>query len=208
MRAPLTPMERQVYHFLLDFLADNTFQPSVREISRKFKIPSTKSVVDILASLEAKGYVRRAPGRSRGVHLIGFTGGAGTMPVPVVRVEEHRLLLKPDDFVTLDRRLVPADDAFLVRVTHEAAPANGVRLGDLVLVHPSARVKDDDVAVVRVANTVVVRALKRRGATLLLADPHAGPDRELGPGDDFAVIGVLAGVIRLPAPESSEPPGG
>lgn len=207
MRAPLTPMERQVYHFLLDFLADNTFQPSVREIAGKFKIPSTKSVVDLLASLEAKGYMRRVPGRSRGVHLIGFAGGAGTMPVPVMRAGENRRELEPEDYVSLDRRLVPADDAFLVRVTHEAAPAHGVRLGDLVLVHPSARVKDGDVAVVRVANTVLVGTLERRGATLLLANPPSGLHRELGPGDDFAVIGVLAGVIRLPAPEPIEPTG-
>jgi repressor LexA len=209
-RPALTPIEEQVYRFLLDFLAERTFQPSVREIAKHCRIPSTKSVVDLLSSLERKGYVEREPGRSRGVTLVGFAGGVGTVPVPVLRVEAGRSELEPYDHLTLDRRLVPADDAFLVRANHEQAPAHGVRLGDLVLVHPSSRAKDGDIAVVRVANVILVRTMHRRGATLLLHAPGAGDDRELGQGDDYVVLGVLAGVFRSGAagtdPSGARPP--
>ena len=51
-RAPLTPIEQQVYHFLLDFLSEHTFLPSVRDISAQFKIPSTKSVPDVISAPE------------------------------------------------------------------------------------------------------------------------------------------------------------
>jgi repressor LexA len=195
-RSPLTPIEQQIYRFLLDFLSERTFQPSVREIAKHCRIPSTKSVADLLASLERKGYVEREPGRSRGVTLVGFAGGAGTVPVPVMRVKDGRPDLESEDHLTLDRRVVPSDDAFLVRVTHEEAPAHGVRIGDLVLVHPSSRAKDGDVAVVRVENDILVRTMHRRGATLVLHAPGGGADRELGPGVDFVVLGLLAGVVR------------
>jgi hypothetical protein len=46
MSDPLTPIERKVYHYLLDFLAENTYQPSVREIGRRLRIKSTKTVTD------------------------------------------------------------------------------------------------------------------------------------------------------------------
>jgi repressor LexA len=195
-RAPLSPIEQQVYHFLLDFLAEHTFQPSVREIAKQLKIPSTKSIADLLATLERKGYVEREAGRSRGVKLIGFAGGSGTVPVPVMRAEAGRAGLATADHITLDRRLVPADDAFLIRATSEAAPAHGVRLGDLVLVHPSSRAKDGDIVIVRSANAVLVRAMTRKGASLHLAAPGLGADLELGQGDDYVVLGVLAGVFR------------
>ena len=204
-RAPLTPVEQQVYRFLLDFLSERTFQPSVREIAKHCRIPSTKSVADLLASLERKGYVEREPGRSRGVTLVGFAGGVGTVPVPVLRVEAGRADLSSVDHLTLDRRLVPADDAFLVRASHEHAPEHGVRVGDLVLVHPSSRAKDGDVAVVRVADVVLVRTMHRRGATLVLDAPGAGTERALGPGDDYVVLGVLAGVIRAGDAETDSP---
>ncbi len=195
-RAPLSPVEQEVYHFLLDFLSEHTFQPSVREIAKQLKIPSTKSVTDLLAALEKKGYVELEAGRSRGVNIIGFAGGAGTIPVPVMRAESGHAALHTEDHITLDRRLVPADDAFLMRATREPAPAHGVQLGDLVLVRPSSRAKDGDVVIVRAANAVLVRAMTRQGATLHLAAPGAGADLELGQGDDYVVLGVLAGVFR------------
>jgi repressor LexA len=195
-RAPLSPVEQQLYHFLLDFLAEHTFQPSVREISGKLKIPSTKSVVDLLASLEKKGYVQRAPGRSRGVKIVGFAGGAGTIPVPIMRLDPDDAELRTDDHLTLDRRLVPLDDAFLIRAEGEAAPGHGVRLGDLLLVNPASRAKDGDVVIVRSASAVLVRAMTRRGSVVHLAAPGVGDDLDLGPADDYVVLGVLAGVFR------------
>ena len=95
-RAPLTPIERKVYHFLIDYLAEHTFQPSVREIARHFRIPSTKTVTDLIAAIERKGYVRRSPGRSRGLVIEGFSGGAGTMPVPVVRIAPGPVMVAED----------------------------------------------------------------------------------------------------------------
>lgn len=196
-RAPLSPVEQEVYHFLLDFLSEHTFQPSVREIAKQLRIPSTKSVADLLGSLEKKGYVEREAGRSRGVTIVGFAGGAGTVPVPVMHVDGARPELRTADHLTLDRRLVTADDSFLIRASHEDAPDHGVRIGDLMLVQPSARARDGDVAVVRIAGAVVVRAMTRTGASLRLAAPGQGQDLELGPGDDYVVLGILAGVFRV-----------
>ena len=199
IRAPLSPVEQEVYHFLLDFLSEHTFQPSVREIAKELRIPSTKSVADLLASLEKKGYVEREAGRSRGVAIVGFAGGAGTIPVPVMRVDGTPPELRAEDHLTLDRRLVAADDTFLIRASHEDAPAHGVRLGDLVFVQPSARAKDGDVVVVRAVNAVLVRAMTRKGAAIHLAAPGHGTDLELGAGDEYVVLGVLGGVIRTTA---------
>jgi repressor LexA len=72
MPEQLTSTERKVYHYLLDFLAEHTYQPSIREIGSTFQIKSTKTVSDILQSLAKKGYIERAAARSRGVRLLGF----------------------------------------------------------------------------------------------------------------------------------------
>ena len=79
----LSPLERRVYHYLLDFLAENTYQPSVREIGRRFKIKSTKTVAELLQSLAEKGYIEREGARSRGVRIVGFSSIGHTQPVPL-----------------------------------------------------------------------------------------------------------------------------
>lgn len=197
-RAPLTQVERKVYHFLIDYLAEHTFQPSVREIARHFRIPSTKTVTDLIAAIAEKGYIRRSPGRSRGLVIEGFAGGAGTMPVPVVRIAPGPVMVA-EDHVTIDRLFLPADDCYLVRAHIEEAPEHGVRTGDLLLVHPGARAGEGVPVVARVGGAVLVRALERRGNALVLRAPRAGADDiEVGPADDFEILGPLSGVLRLP----------
>src|SRR6476646_1309903 len=82
MSEPLSQLEKRFYHYLIDFLAENTFQPSIREIARKFRIKSTKTVSDLLHSLEKKGYIERDASRSRGVRLVGYAASGSTQPVP------------------------------------------------------------------------------------------------------------------------------
>jgi len=207
-RAPLTVVERKLWHYLIDFLAEHTFQPSVREIARHFRIPSTKTVADLLASLEAKNYIRRTPGRSRGVVLEGFASGSGTQPVPVVRAGPDRVLIV-EEYLTLDRSFLPGEDAYLIRALIEDAPAHAIREGDLLLVHPSARAQDDATVVARVGGAVLARTLERRGAAIVLRGPSPDADDvEVGPGDDFEILGPLCGVFRLAAPRRDGDDGG
>lgn len=203
-RPPLTPIEEELYRFLIDFLAEHTYQPSVREIGRALRIPSTKSVADLLTALSAKGYVHKEPGRSRGLSLVGFAGALGTMPVPLMSLQPATATLEAEGHITLDRRLVGAPDAFFVRALPMGAPAHGILEGDLVLVHPSARAHDGDLVVVRVGGALLVRPLARRGATIMLGGGDGGGDDvELAPGDDFAVLGVVASVIRPPRSDAT-----
>ncbi len=198
MRAPLTAIEEQVYRFLLDHLAEHTFQPSVRDIGRHCRIASTKSVTDVLASLERKEYIERVAGRSRGVKLLGHAGPTGVVPVPVVRVAAGKSTPVTASFLSLDRALVPSSECFLVPVMSDDARSLGTRSGDFALVHPVARSRDGEPVVVRIGDRAIVRTMVRRGQTVVLRADGAGEPIELGPQDDYAVLGVLAGVIRPP----------
>ena len=198
-RAPLTHIEQQVYHFLLDFLAKHTFQPSVRDIARALRIPSTKSVTDLLAALERKGYVEREPGRSRGVRLVGYAASGGSQPVPVRDpLRDHA---GEETFLCVDRRFVGAADAFLLRVGDDSPRAFGVLPGDLVVVQPTARAHDGDLVAIRVGQRVIVRAVTHRGGSLELDGGQSADARMLDSGDDYQVLGVVGAVLRsVPAP--------
>src|SRR5919112_3392268 len=119
MAEHLTKLESSVYHYLLDFTAENTYQPSIRDIGKQFKIKSTKTVSDLLQSLAKKGYIERDPSRSRGVNLLGFGGALRTQPVPYYgKIHAGEPALLPEHrqgFITIDRRFVPSDDVFFLK---------------------------------------------------------------------------------------------
>jgi repressor LexA len=201
MAEPLTQLERRVYHYMIDFLAENTYQPSIREIAKRFRIKSTKTVSDLLHALANKGYIERDESRSRGVRLLGYASAGATQPVPYYgRIHAGEPALLPEHragYITFDRRFLPSDDVFLLKVKGDSMSGRAIADGDFVLVAPSARPKDGDIVAARVGNEATVKTLSHRGSTIVL-EPANPSERsiEVGPRDDFAVLGVVCAVFR------------
>lgn len=201
MTHPLTPIERRVYHFLLDFLSENTYQPSIREIGRRFRIKSTKTVSDLLQSLAAKGYIERDPSRSRGVRLVGFKGMAGTQPVPYYgRIHAGEPALLPEHregHITMDRRFVPSEQTFFFKIQGDSMVGRGINDGDFVMVDPTRDADEGAVIAARLGDEATVKILTHRDDTTVLV-PANPNEREIvvGPGDDFSVLGVVSGIFR------------
>jgi repressor LexA len=200
MTEPLTPLERKVYHYLLDFLAENTYQPSLREIGRRFSIGSTKTVMNLLKRLETKGYIERGVAHSRGVRLIGYTGPGSSRGVPLYsRANAAPPTFREEDVVryyTLDRRLLSSDDVFLARVVGDAALSRGVMDGDLAIVNPTGRASEDDLVALRLGEWIHVCVVRRTGATLAVDLPGQN-ETVLKRTDDYAVLGVVTGIVRV-----------
>ena len=201
MAEQLTKLESSVYHYLLDFTAENTYQPSIRDIGKQFKIKSTKTVSDLLQSLARKGYIERDPARSRGVNLLGFGAAMRTQPVPFygkihagepALIPEHR-----QGFITLDRRFIPSEDVFFLKVKGDSMVGRCITEGDYVLVNPRQDPKDNDIVAARLGEEATVKTYrKRNGAVVLEAANPAERDITVQPGTDFGVLGVICGVFR------------
>ena len=201
MTEPLTQLERRVYQYMIDFLAENTYQPSIREIAKRFRIKSTKTVSDLLHALASKGYIERDESRSRGVRILGYAAAGTTQPVPYYgRIHAGEPALLPEHrqgYVTLDRRFLPTDDVFLLKVKGSSMTGRCIADGDFVLVSQSTTAKDGDIIAARIGDEATVKTLTHRGSTIVLepANPAERPI-EVGPREDFAVLGVVCGVFR------------
>lgn len=202
MAEPLTAIERKVYQYLIDFLAENTYQPSIREIGKRFRIKSTKTVSDLLHSLTAKGYIERDPSRSRGVRILGYQGPGRVQPVPVygkVHAGEPALLAEHrTGFVTFDRRYVPGEDTFSLRVQGDSMQGRGILDGDFVLVHPGVAARDGDIVAARLGSEATIKTIGTRDDGHIVLTPAHPDEREIvvQEGDDFGVLGVVCAVFR------------
>jgi repressor LexA len=201
MTEPLTQLERRVYHYMIDFLAENTYQPSIREIAKRFRIKSTKTVSDLLHALANKGYIERDESRSRGVRLLGYAASGATQPVPYYgKIHAGEPALLPEHrmgYVTFDRRYLPSEDVFLLKVKGSSMTGRCISDGDFVLISPSSKAKDGDVIAARLGNEATVKTLTHRGTTIVL-EPANPAERaiDVSPRDDFAILGVVCGVFR------------
>jgi repressor LexA len=201
MAEHLTTLESSVYHYLLDFTAEHTYQPSIRDIGKQFKIKSTKTVSDLLQSLARKGYIERDPARSRGVNLLGFGGALRTQPVPFYgKIHAGEPALLPEDrqdFITIDRRFTPSEDVYFLKVKGDSMVGRCISDGDYVMINPRVEPKNQDIVAARIGEEATVKIYTRRGGAVVL-EPANPEEREIAiaPGTDFAVLGVVCGVFR------------
>ena len=202
MSEPLSQLERQVYLYLIDFLAEHTYQPSVRDIAKEFGIKSTKTVAALMQSLARKGYIERESTRSRGVRLVGLSAPARMIPVPrYARLADSRPALRDenrDGHVTFDRSFITNADVFVFVTDREcAAGAAALVEGDYTLIDPSSPATDGALVLARVGDRAMIRTIQHRGPTTVLhsADSEAA-EIQLGPTSDFEIVGVVCGVLR------------
>src|SRR5215211_2279906 len=197
----LTQLEGSVYKYLLDFTAEHTYQPSIRDIGKQFQIKSTKTVSDLLQSLARKGYIERDPARSRGVRLLGFTGGGKTKPVPYygkIHAGEPSLLPEHrEGYITMDRRFVPVEEVFFLKVKGDSMIGRAINDGDFVMVNPLAKPKENDIVAARIGDEATIKTLKKSNGELVL-EPANPAERQitLKEDDDYSILGVLCGVFR------------
>ena len=213
MPEPLSTLERSILDYLIEYVTRHTYQPSIREIGRRFEIKSTKTVSEHLQSLANKGWIERDPSRSRGVRILGLDLAGATVSVPwygAIAPEEP--WLRPEAHLgsyALDGKLAERPGAFLLTMRGNAMePA--IADGDLLLIVPITpdELGDGDLVVARLQDGVSVARYRRRVAGASLQPDNVDfPSALIASSTDMHLIGRIVYTLRAfraaraPAPE-------
>src|SRR5512143_3008949 len=73
MTRGLTEKQERILNFILEYVGEKGYPPSIREIGNAFDISSLRGVTVHLDALERKGYIKRMS-TSRSITVIGRTG--------------------------------------------------------------------------------------------------------------------------------------
>jgi repressor LexA len=203
MPEPLTKIERRILNYLVEYLKDNTYQPSIREIGKRFSIKSTKTVSEHLQSLADKGHIERDASRSRGVKILGMNLAPAVVSIPFYgKIAAGKPALVRDDVddrLDIDRKLVASADAFGLKIKGDSMEGMGILDGDMVLVEPAdaADLRDGDIVAARLSGeSTVKRYFARDGEVVLEPANTAYSPILVREHDDFEVLGRVTGLVR------------
>jgi repressor LexA len=211
MPEALSKIERRILNYLVDYLKDNTYQPSIREIGKRFGIKSTKTVSEHLQSLADKGFIERDASRSRGVKILGMNLAPGVLNVPMYgRIAAGvPALLREDvrETFEMDRKLVGSSDAFLLEVKGDSMTGMGIMPGDYVIVEPAdeSDIQNGEIVAARVDGDATVKRYFANGGQLVLepANTNYAPIL-VHEHNDFTVLGRVSGLYRRFTREQTE----
>ena len=198
----MTARQREVLSFLIRFLKERGYPPTVREIARHFGLKGPKSPKKRLDALEEKGYIRRSPGRSRAIEVVGVSPSRSYRLVPLVgKVRAGIPSWAIEDFegeVALDRSLARGDETFFLRIRGDSMIGDHIRDGDLALVHPQPVVDNGDISVVLIDDEATLKRVYEEGDALRLqsSNPTMKPII-VGSGDGkVTIVGKVVGIFR------------
>ena len=181
----------EILRYVNQFILENGYAPSVREIGAAVDLRSTASGSYHLKMLQQRGLIQ-LPDR-KGMKRAIFTGvrpgqipvvGVVTAGIPILAVENQEGTLAWDG----------EPGCFALRVRGESMIGAAILDGDMVVVRPQPTANDGQIVVARIGDEATVKRLQRRnGEVWLLPENDAYEPID---GSEAELIGLVKAVIR------------
>ena len=182
---------QEILEFVNEFVQENGYAPSIREIGAAVGLSSTASVNYHLQQLQEKGFLL-APGSKGRKRAIVTAQRAGQIPVVGVVTAGVPILAVENREGTMAWEGDPS--CFALRVRGDSMINAGILSGDKVVVRPQQTADDGQIVVARIEDEATVKRLSRRNGEIWLLpenDNYSPID-----GHDAEIIGVVKAVVR------------
>jgi len=202
----LTDRQKEVLAFIADYIEQNSYPPSIREIAENFGI-SMKGAHDHVAALRRKNVLEQngrcsrtlkltAPGESAEKEL-GDAGSLVKIPivgtvaagVPILSEENWEGTLK------LDRSMLKRDKTyFAVKVRGDSMSGAGIMDGDMAIIEKREVVRNGEIAVAVVDDAVTLKRFFKETSRIRLQAEN--PSYKPIFCQETRILGKLSRIIR------------
>jgi repressor LexA len=196
----LTKRQREILDFVTDFINQNNYAPSIREIGEHFDLTSPATIHAHLENLKAKGFLKTSYNEARSIELVPAQVnwaqaielplvGLITAGEPIEAIEEHDTIAVPADFVTDNA------NSYVLKVKGESMIEDGILNGDYVIVERNPSPRNGDVVVALLNNAYATLKKFYRETNRIRLQPANSMMKPIYVKDPL-IQGVVRGVIR------------
>jgi len=195
----LTSRQQQVYDFILTYVEEKGYPPTLQEIAGHLGITGNLGVLRHLQALEKKGYLSRTAGSSRGIIL---PSRVVSMALPLVGTVQagplSEALENSGEQLVVDPSLVRGENSFVLRVHGDSMIEAQIAPGDLAIVRPQATAENGDIVVAMLNGEATLKRFFREAGRIRLQPENSRLQPIiLCPEDgDLRILGKVTGIVR------------
>jgi repressor LexA len=199
----LTPRQREVLGFIIEFKRINTYPPTIREIGDHFDI-SVKGAYDHIDALRKKGFIKVEDRRSRTIEVIKTGGDSDKIDTPVIEVPllgtvaAGMPILSEENWegsVPIHHSLLKKNaHYFALKVRGDSMIGAGITDGDIAVIEKQAHAENREIVVALVDEAVTLKRFFREGNRVRLAPEN--PNYKPIYTQHIQILGRLAHIIR------------
>ena len=181
----------KILEYVNEFVQENGYAPSVREIGAAVGLRSTASVSYHIQALQEKGLLA-APGQKGRKRALSTGIRPGQIPVVGVVTAGLPILACENQEGTMAWDGEPG--CFALRVRGDSMIGAGILSGDKVVVRPQQTAMDGQIVVARIGDEATVKRLRRRNGEIWLMPEN--DNYEPIDGSEAELIGLVKAVVR------------
>ena len=198
----LTKRQLEVLDLIHASMDENGMPPTRSEIANNLGFKSLNAAEDHLKALEKKEFIELIPGVSRGIKVLKKTNNKNVgLPIvgqvaagqPILAIEHV------ESYISLDPFLFEKKADYLLRVKGESMLNSGICDSDLLVVHATKVIRNNQIVVARLDDEVTVKRFKKAGSKIYLMPENDNFDRiEVNSKtEEFTIEGLGIGILRL-----------
>ena len=185
-----------VFKFITEFIDENGFSPSIREICENLKIKSTATAYSYIEKLKDKGLLSKSPNKKRAT-TIAFKSEFKKIPLlgtiragsPIFAIENL------EGYYPLPAEFSSNGDEFALKVQGNSMINAGIYEGDVIVVKQQNTANNGDIIVALVDDSATVkRFYKRKGKVIL--HPENDDLEDMVFEDKVTILGIVKGLFR------------
>ncbi|MBQ9646760.1 MAG: transcriptional repressor LexA [Oscillospiraceae bacterium] len=207
-------MQQRIYQFLLEYIGEHGYAPSVRDICDAVGLKSPSTVHFHLKNLAELGYIEKGAFKGRAIVPVDRSAvkaapkpasAVADFPVPETQPKQVPIVGSVaagspilaqeciEDYLTFDTGGRDGE-YFALRVRGESMLGVGILPGDLVVVHQQPTARNGEIVVALLEDEATVKTFSRKDGKIWLLP--ANPDYRPIDGTECSIMGKVVAVVR------------
>ncbi|MBR2496382.1 MAG: transcriptional repressor LexA [Clostridia bacterium] len=198
MRKMSEELLNNIKDFIEDFVAENGYPPSVRDISSSLNIKSTATVYKYLGKLNDLGIISKENNKTRALKVSSAVNKGDFSSVPLVGKiaagEPITAIENIEDNFILPNKMFPSDELFMLKVVGDSMIDVGILNGDMVVMQKTETCENGDIVAALIDDSATVKRFYKEKNKIRLHPENKNLDDIIV--EDCMILGKLVGLLR------------